>query len=247
MRFLRVYTMTLARIWTQIIEHYSEPQRHYHTMRHVKEMLQYVHPFENRLQRKHLIVLATIFHDVIYDPQKPDNEDKSAEFFQQCMAELEEEICDLTNDGQQAEQEVWDKFQAAIQHIDQCRSEFDANVKMVVDWILQTKGHLTAVTTTPDMYGDDDLHFFLDMDLGILGADRTRYMEYAADIRKEYCHVPDGVFHRRRIEFLERFLERKNVYNTLYFRSLYEAAARSNIDAEIKLLKRETNTVTNTE
>ncbi|KAH3695704.1 hypothetical protein DPMN_083162, partial [Dreissena polymorpha] len=115
---------------------------------------------------------------------------------------LEEEICDLTNDGQQAEQEVWDKFQAAIQHIDQCRSEFDANVKMVVDWILQTKGHLTAVTTTPDMYGDDDLHFFLDMDLGILGADRTRYMEYAADIRKEYCHVPDGVFHRRRIELM---------------------------------------------
>ena len=52
--------------------------------------------------------------------------------------------------------------------------QFDANVKMVVDWILQTKGHLTAVTTTPDMYGDDDLHFFLDMDLGILGADRTR-------------------------------------------------------------------------
>lgn len=38
-----------------------------------------------------------------------------------------------------------------------------------MDWILATKKHETDVHKTPGTYGDEDVHYFLDMDMAILG------------------------------------------------------------------------------
>lgn len=44
---------------------------------------------------------------------------------------------------------------------------------MVFNWIIQTKTHKTEVHETRGVFGQDDLHFFLDMDMAILGCPET--------------------------------------------------------------------------
>ena len=73
-----------------LLEAYSEPQRHYHTMQHIVECLVFFHQIRNQLNDPTAVELAIWFHDVIYDPQAIDNEEKSAELMkQQCSQLLE--------------------------------------------------------------------------------------------------------------------------------------------------------------
>lgn len=51
----------------------SEPQRHYHTLDHVKAMLSH---YEGESPE---MVAAIWLHDIVYDPTAPDNEERSAE------------------------------------------------------------------------------------------------------------------------------------------------------------------------
>jgi predicted metal-dependent HD superfamily phosphohydrolase len=54
--------------------------RHYHTMVHIQSMLEFL---ENRrwpIQDWKSVVLATFFHDAVYDTLSKDNEEKSVEF-----------------------------------------------------------------------------------------------------------------------------------------------------------------------
>ena len=47
---------------------------------------------------------------------------------------------------------------------------------------------MTATHRADDAAG----HVLSDADLAILGASAERYAEYAADVRREYAHVPDA-------------------------------------------------------
>jgi predicted metal-dependent HD superfamily phosphohydrolase len=57
---------------------YREPQRHYHTLEHVDELLTLFAAERARAQRPDHIEWAIWFHDAIYDPQRSDNEARSA-------------------------------------------------------------------------------------------------------------------------------------------------------------------------
>ena len=62
-----------------IVDQYSEPQRHYHTLRHIDLMLRHIppgHVFASEM------IAATLFHDIVYDPNRSDNEDLSMAMFQ---------------------------------------------------------------------------------------------------------------------------------------------------------------------
>jgi predicted metal-dependent HD superfamily phosphohydrolase len=69
----------------------------------------------------------------------------------------------------------------------------------------------------------------VDIDLSILGAERSRYDEYEAQIRREYAFVPEGAFRLGRGKFLRKFLERPAIFSTAHFRRRYEARARVNL------------------
>jgi len=56
---------------------YSEPHRYYHTIEHIYSMLSYN---SDKIDDINLF-LATVFHDIIYDPKRDDNEERSVEFF----------------------------------------------------------------------------------------------------------------------------------------------------------------------
>jgi len=62
-----------------ILNHYLEPHRFYHTLEHLDDIC-------DQLEKKGLgendaLLLATVFHDIIYDPRSPNNEEDSASYF----------------------------------------------------------------------------------------------------------------------------------------------------------------------
>ena len=74
-----------------------------------------------------------------------------------------------------------------------------------------------------------DARLIADIDLAILGADADEFDCYEAAIRREYAAVPPETFRAGRTAILRRFLNRRAIYSTDEFRSLYEARARTNL------------------
>ena len=74
-----------------------------------------------------------------------------------------------------------------------------------------------------------DERLLVDIDLSILGAERTRFDEYEQQIRREYAYVPGFLFRRKRREILKGFLDRPAIYSTPYFHDALEARARDNL------------------
>lgn len=70
--------------WKVVLDSYSEPQRYYHTLQHIGHLLWLIKHepiISNNIQNLTHVVLAVFFHDIIYNPQSKDNEDKSSELF----------------------------------------------------------------------------------------------------------------------------------------------------------------------
>jgi len=59
---------------------YGEPQRAYHTLSHIEQLLGQFDNIKHNLSEPHIVALALYYHDVIYDPTRADNEQKSAEY-----------------------------------------------------------------------------------------------------------------------------------------------------------------------
>lgn len=102
-------------------------------------------------------------------------------------------------------------------------------------------GEFVRATANHDVpEADTDLAFFLDSDLAILGADQQRYDRYAADIRREYGHVPPELYVPGRIAVLQSLATRIDgnaVYATKQLRGTHEEMAQANITREIDRLK----------
>src|SRR4051795_104236 len=90
-------------------------------------------------------------------------------------------------------------------------------------------------THAPDD-GDANGSALSDADLAILAAPRERYDEYVAAVRREYDHLPDEVFSAGRADVLRSLAEKPRLFHTAYARERWEAAARANVDRELKVL-----------
>jgi predicted metal-dependent HD superfamily phosphohydrolase len=75
-----------------------------------------------------------------------------------------------------------------------------------------------------------------DADLAILAAPAARYAEYVAAVRTEYADVPNDLFAAGRADVLRDLLAKPHLFHTAYARSAWEAAARSNVTAELASL-----------
>jgi len=66
-----------------VVEHYLEPHRYYHTFEHITNMLRNVSLFKQELSDKELFLLklAVLYHDVIFVIGNPNNEEESAQLF----------------------------------------------------------------------------------------------------------------------------------------------------------------------
>lgn len=75
------------KVFNKLIAAYSEKQRAYHTLQHLYECLVLLESIRSDLNDVNAVLLALWFHDAVYDPQAKDNELKSAELFEQYLAQ----------------------------------------------------------------------------------------------------------------------------------------------------------------
>lgn len=95
---------------------------------------------------------------------------------------------------------------------------------------------MIVATQTHTARDDLSTRLLLDLDLATLGSTPDLYNRYAAAIRFEYAFVPEDQWRVGRAAVLERFLERPVIYQTSYFHTRLEAAARGNLRREIDQL-----------
>jgi predicted metal-dependent HD superfamily phosphohydrolase len=72
-------------IHQEIRRAYGEPHRHYHTLEHIGRVLDLLDGVSGQLRHPSEAELALWLHDVIYHPQAPDNEERSAAYAQDLL------------------------------------------------------------------------------------------------------------------------------------------------------------------
>ncbi|MDI9865290.1 hypothetical protein QM480_13200 [Flectobacillus sp. DC10W] len=99
-------------------------------------------------------------------------------------------------------------------------------VARVVEMILVTKTHIVSE--------NQDINYFTDADLSILGKNWEVYNQYAKQVRNEYAIYPDLLYNPGRKKVLKHFLEMNQIFKTDYFTQKYEEQARINIQRELE-------------
>ena len=92
------FPATLRQCFDDLRNRYSEAHRHYHNSQHIDECLQEFERARLEAENPVALELAIWFHDVIYDPRRSDNEERSAQFAGECLNaadDLRQRICEL--------------------------------------------------------------------------------------------------------------------------------------------------------
>jgi predicted metal-dependent HD superfamily phosphohydrolase len=100
-------------------------------------------------------------------------------------------------------------------------------------------GRLIRLTRAHRVESGDRLGAILiSIDLSILGAAPSRYDAYAAAIRKEFAHVPDGDYCAGRSVVLRRFAAQPVIFPDPALATRYDRQARDNLARELATLQR---------
>ena len=91
-------------------------------------------------------------------------------------------------------------------------------IQKVYEWIIATKKHQASI--------DQDLNYLLNIDLAILGSSTVRFAEYEQQIQHEYACVENELYKLKRAEVLQYFFQMNPLYQTEYFRQLFEDQAK---------------------
>lgn len=76
--------------YASIVNHYKEPHRHYHTVKHLEQCFKELAWLERsvKVPCPDAIRAAIFFHDIVYDPRRADNEEQSAAFAEMVLRRL---------------------------------------------------------------------------------------------------------------------------------------------------------------
>ena len=66
--------------FSDLARRYGEPDRHYHTHRHIADCLTKLDAHRALARHPAEVEIALFFHDAIYDPRRADNEERSADW-----------------------------------------------------------------------------------------------------------------------------------------------------------------------
>lgn len=71
-----------------IVKKYGSSNRYYHNLDHLSLMLSEAKRFENRINDYDSVCYAIWFHDIIYDPLRGDNEERSADYAKKFLVRI---------------------------------------------------------------------------------------------------------------------------------------------------------------
>ncbi|MFN6560374.1 MAG: hypothetical protein RMY28_011250 [Nostoc sp. ChiSLP01] len=86
--------------FNQLVTAYSSSDRHYHTLKHIYRVLDTIEILQGYTNNLTAVQFAAWFHDVVYDTQAEDNEQKSADYALELLSSLgisESTIASVTN------------------------------------------------------------------------------------------------------------------------------------------------------
>jgi len=99
-------------------------------------------------------------------------------------------------------------------------------------------GRLIRLTQSHRIEAGDRLGAILiSIDLSILGAEPSRYDAYAAAIRREFAHVPDGDYRAGRSAVLRRFAAQPVIFPDPAFARTHDRQSRDNLARELATLQ----------
>ncbi|KAJ9601537.1 hypothetical protein L9F63_000280 [Diploptera punctata] len=107
----------------------------------------------------------------------------------------------------------------------------------VLELLQAATTHSTDAHKTDGQYGSNDLHFFLDIDMAVLGSEPEHYLDHIAKVQQEYAFLPETIYNNLRLKVLQSFLQIPNIFATKEFRDKFESQARTNIQKEVEKLK----------
>jgi predicted metal-dependent HD superfamily phosphohydrolase len=110
--------------------------------------------------------------------------------------------------------------------LNKCPAEI---VTRIHDLVMTTK-HSTPLI-------EKDAQLIADIDLSSLGQPEPDFLNNELNIRTEYQWVPEKLYQEERVKILTSFLQRRRIYFTDYFESLYESQARKNLKDALNRLK----------
>jgi predicted metal-dependent HD superfamily phosphohydrolase len=108
-----------------LLSMWNESHRSYHTLNHLNDLIDQINENKSKYSEKEYekLIIASLFHDCVYDPMKNDNEEKSAQFFENCCQ-------DKTNsDIQEIKQIILDtKTHNASTQLSESFNHYDMNI-----------------------------------------------------------------------------------------------------------------------
>lgn len=193
-----------------LLTRWSEPQRRYHTVQHLLEVLQGVEELaaagEVDSVGARLARIAAWYHDAVYDPRAEagSNEHRSATLARDHLNAL---------------------------------GVARGSVDVIEALVLMTLDHDATAGPSALASRRHTVEVLHDADLWVLSAPAARYREYAGQVRAEYAHVPEDLFAHGRSAILSEFLQREDLYRTEHARRHWQARARSNLTTELARLR----------
>ncbi|MBE9082450.1 hypothetical protein IQ278_09980 [Tolypothrix sp. LEGE 11397] len=85
---LKVNPIDTNIIFNHLIAGYLAPGRYYHTLEHILHVLITIDNLQDYVQDMYAVQIAAWFHDIVYDTQAKDNEEKSAEYASELLHNL---------------------------------------------------------------------------------------------------------------------------------------------------------------
>ena len=84
--------------YNTLLSMWNESHRHYHNQNHLLDLISLINENKNQFGSQNnyeKMILCALFHDCIYDPMRDDNEERSAEFFENCCQDKNADILEI--------------------------------------------------------------------------------------------------------------------------------------------------------
>jgi predicted metal-dependent HD superfamily phosphohydrolase len=192
--------------WPFLKAAYTEPHRRYHTLEHLRAMFERLDAVRPLVAHPTAVALAIWFHDVVYetDERYLDNEVRSVKAMGEVLRDTASPLLTAHENGLSV-------------------------LALAAELILATKGHRPGsgfLQSRPAALADAQL--FLDIDLAILAREPAVVDRFDGDIRSEFARYDDSAFGSGRVQALQAFLDRDQVFFSESFAPL-ETTARRNL------------------
>lgn len=80
-----------------LLSMWNESHRSWHTLDHLNDLISQINENKSLYSQKEYekLLIASLFHDCVYEPMSQDNEEKSADFFVECCADKNSDILEI--------------------------------------------------------------------------------------------------------------------------------------------------------